>query len=324
MKATLIYNQSAGQNNSLSPDKLLEALDKAGYDAAYPYTKTADDLDAVLEDVEGLVVSAGGDGTAKAVATRLIGKENAALTILPMGTANNLARTLGTDQDPLDIIERLREPQKHRFDVGRVKAPWGEDTFLEGAGLGLFAQVLATYKPEKGKSVTRSVKSLVEVLGKGYGQRTTLRLPEEEISSEFLLVEILNTQAVGPRLKLAPEADATDGLLHVVCVDAEKKDGYFKYLQSLLSEDMGSLPSVAYYEVAELEIAWDGFPFHIDDYVQPRDFDYRQEDEDAGVPSLRRYPDVAEGATIQIKVMPQALNLYLPASEEGEEYEHEN
>lgn len=322
MKATLIYNNSAGQRNSLSPEKLLEALHEAGYDAVYPFTKTADDLDAVLEDVEGLVVSAGGDGTAKAVATRLLGKEAVAMTILPMGTANNLARTLGIDGKPLDIIERLRDPQKHRFDVGRVKAPWGEDTFLEGVGLGLFAQVLATYKPEKGKSVTRSVKSLVEVLGKGYGQRTTLRLPDQEISSEFLLVEVLNAQAVGPRLKLAPDADPTDGLLHVVCIDAEKKDSYFKYLRSLVSEDMDSLPSVGTYAVPKLEIAWDGFPFHIDDYVQPRDFDYRQEDD--GVSSLKRFPDVPEGATIQIEVLPQSLNMILPECEDGEAYGHKN
>lgn len=322
MRATLIYNNSAGQRNSLAPEALLEALDEAGYDAVYPFTKTPDDLDAVLEDVEGLVVSAGGDGTAKEVATRLIGKENAAMTILPMGTANNLARTLGISGKPLEIIERLRHPEEHHFDLGHVTAPWGEAYFMEGAGFGFFAEVLATYEPEKGKSVTRSVKSLVEVLGNGYGQRTTLRLPDREISSEFLLVEVLNTQAVGPRLKLAPDADPTDGLLHVVCIDAEKKDGYFKYLRSLVTEDIDSLPSVGTYAVPKVEISWDGFPFHIDDYVQPRDFDYRREDD--GVSSLKRFPDVPEGATIQIEVLPQALNMLLPACEDGEAYAHKN
>lgn len=321
MKATLIYNKSAGQDNSLTPDELQDALRDAGFSPFYEPTEQVSDLDAILDGVEGLVVSAGGDGTAKAVATRLIGNEEAAMAILPMGTANNFTHTLGIEGTPLEIIARLQQPEKHRLDLGHVIAPWGEDYFIEGAGLGFFAQVLATYDPEKGKSVTRSVESLVEVLREGYGQRTTIRLPQEEITTEFLLVEILNARAVGPRLKFAPNADPTDGLLHVVCIDGEKREGYFRYLRTMLTEEMAELPSVRVCEVPELEIAWDGFPFHVDDYIRPYGFDFRQKEDDL---SLRQYPDVPEEATIRIEVVPQALDLWLPQCEDGETYEHAN
>lgn len=324
MKATLIYNASAGQANSLTPDDILEGLQSVGFSPLYLATKDEEDLDKILHNIDGLVVSAGGDGTAKAVATRLIGNPDAALTILPMGTANNLVATLEVEGTPLEIIERLRNPEKHRFDLGQVTAPWGTDYFMEGAGLGFFAEVLARYEPEKGKSVTRSMKSLVEVLAQGYGQKTTVHLPQQDITGEFLLVEILNTHAVGPRLKFAPDADPTDGLLHVVCIDSEKRESYFSYLRGMLAEEMMDLPSVSVYKVPELAIEWQGFPFHIDDYVQPKDYDFRQENQDEAGQVIRMVPDVPEGAIIQIKVLPQALNIWLPQCLEGKEYTHAN
>lgn len=322
MKATLIYNQEAGNTRAVSPDELQAALEDAGYAPVYEATLCTDDLDAILEGVEGLVISAGGDGTAKAVATRLVGNDNAALSVLPMGTANNLANTLGLRGDPLDIIRRLTNPEKHKFDLGHIAAPWGEEYFIEGAGLGFFAQVLAAYQPENGKSLTRSIKSLVEVLRDGYGQKTTVRLPGEEVSTEFLLVEILNTHAVGPRLKFAPDADPTDGLLHVVCVDGQKQEGFFRYLRHLVTEEIAELPSVAVYTVPELEIVWDGFPFHVDDRIRPSNFDFQTEKE--ALFPLRRYPDVPEQAVIRAKVLPHALNVWLPQPENGEEYNHKN
>ena len=324
MKATLIYNTGAGQANSLTPNDILVALHQAGFDSVYLATKDEDDLDEILSGIVGLVVSAGGDGTAKAVATRLVGNPNAALTILPLGTANNLVATLGVEGTPLEIIKRLRQPKKHRFDLGHVSAPWGEDYFMEGAGFGFFAEVLARYEPEKGKSITRSVQTLVEVLTQGYGQKTTVHLPQEEVTAEFLLVEILNAHAVGPRLKFAPDADPTDGLLHVVCIDGAKREGYFSYLRGLLTEEMRELPSVSVYKVPELSITWHGFPFHIDDYVQPKGFDFRRTYQEEVAHLLRLVPDVPKTAMIKIKVLPQALNVWLPEGIDGKEYPHAN
>lgn len=321
MKATLIYNHDAGPLDSTGPDQLQEALQKAGYQPVYEATSSVDDLDAILEDITGLVVSAGGDGTAKAIAIRLLGNQSAAITILPMGTANNLVRTLQIEGTPLEIIERLREPVKRQIDVGKVSAPWGMDYFIEGAGLGFFAQVLATYEPENGKSITRSVQALVEVLREGYGQTTTIKVNGEEISTEFLLVEILNTHSVGPRLKFAPDADPTDGLLNVVCIDGQKREGYFQYLRSMLQEQMDELPSVSVYKASELEIEWKGFPFHVDDYVRPLGFDFRPQDQSF---PLRQYPYSSQDNTIRVNVLPQALNLWLPQDPEGKGNDHED
>ena len=74
MQATLIYNPNAGTTAQLSPDKLLEALRQAGYDPIYAPTLQEEDLNNALSEAKDLVVVAGGDGSIRAAAIRLLGR----------------------------------------------------------------------------------------------------------------------------------------------------------------------------------------------------------------------------------------------------------
>ncbi len=109
METTLIYNQQAGNTTQPGPDQILEALRQVGFDPVYRPTETEEELDDVLAQAKDLVVVAGGDGSVRAVAIRLLGR-NIRITPLPMGTANNLARTLALPANPLKIIAGLSDP----------------------------------------------------------------------------------------------------------------------------------------------------------------------------------------------------------------------
>jgi len=63
------------------------------------------------------VLVAGGDGAAAKIACRLL-DSGVSMAILPLGTANNLARTLGFNSSPEEIIARLKGGKKRVFDVG--------------------------------------------------------------------------------------------------------------------------------------------------------------------------------------------------------------
>lgn len=329
MQATLIYNPHAGGNGKNSEgyrnseiDNFKAVLREAGYEPNYVPTESEEDLDPILAEAEGLVVTAGGDGTARAVLTRLINRENVHFTPLPMGSANNVCRNLGIAGEPLDILRQLHSPRICKFDMGHLKAPWGEDYFVEGAGVGFFAEVLASYDPEKGKSVLRSLEAVAEILERGFCRQTIIELPDRTLEDGFLLVEVLNTDAVGPRLKFAPDADPTDGLLHVVCIKESQQEGLLHYLRGLLAGELHQLESVDVYKVPELKIHWGGFPVHADAKVHPPGFDFRQVDPVQGMNGLgagiRPFPDVPYSATIDFRVIPQALSVWLPAAEEAD------
>ena len=305
-QATLIYNADSGGAGSASAKDLQDALRDAGFQPVYKATSCEEDLDEALKDAAGLVVVAGGDGTVRAVATRLINK-NLPLALLPMGTANNVARTLGIEGKPKALIQGLPFAEKRPFDVGHVRSPWGEDYFLEALGCGLFADLLYDYDPEEGKSVLRAVDTVREVLV-GYEPKAwRVTLDEEELSGEFVALEVLNTQATGPRLQLAPDADPSDELFDVVCVREPESSGLLEYLGGLLSASFDSLENVDIIRGKFLEIAWNGSPIHIDAELRPRKDSYAQPTRGARPPSQSE----TEGL-IEVKVLPNALTFLLP------------
>ena len=79
MHATLVYNPQAKSTAKVTPEEILEALRQAGYDPSYTPTAAEEELDGVLQQARDLVVVAGGDGSIRAVATRLL-KRNIRIT----------------------------------------------------------------------------------------------------------------------------------------------------------------------------------------------------------------------------------------------------
>ena len=316
MEATLIYNSNAGGVNQVTVDELRDALQEVGFYPIYKATSSEADLDVALEDVEGLVVVAGGDGTVRAVATRLIGRK-VPLAVVPMGTANNISRSLGVTAAPLAILTGLKNPVKCLFDVGYVRAPWGEDYFLEGAGYGLYADTLALYDPEQGKSILRGMDAVRQTLANYQVYRTEMKLDGRDISGDYLLAEMLNTKAIGPRLKLAPDADPSDSLLDVVRVRDVVREQFLHFVVSFLSENLAEVPAVEMDRGRKLELVWAGFPIHVDGEVRPK-LDELPADRLAARDARLRLLD-ALGAPISLEVLPQALEFWLPPAEPEEE-----
>jgi diacylglycerol kinase family enzyme len=309
MEATLIYNQNAGTTGRASVEELTSRLQQAGYKPVYKATSCEDDLTEALAEAAGLVVAAGGDGTVRAVATRLIGRD-VALSVLPMGTANNVARTLGIQGDPLELITGLARPITHYFDVGYARAPWGEDYFLEAMGCGLYADILAAYRPEEGKSVVRGLNAFAQTLADYQSRPVSMVVDGRELAGQFVIAELLNTTAFGPRLKVAPCADPGDGLFDLVCIREDNREGLLRYVRGLLTESFVELPSVEHVRGRSLQLEWDGFPLHVDGEVRPPSPIQLDDHQPAG--GARPHTAIPTHNTIHVEMLPQAVKFWLP------------
>jgi diacylglycerol kinase (ATP) len=309
MKTILIHNPNSGIFNGKTPEELAQALVDVGYETSLKTSESPEDLQGILEEADGLIAIAGGDGSVRAVATQVIGK-NIPLVILPMGTANNISRALNGELNAMEIIAGLAQPRKQFFDVGRLCSPWGEDYFLESLGIGFYASILKAYEPEKGKSIRRGVESILESL-EVYEEPKSfyIMLDGQDISGDYLLVEILNTPTIGPRLRLAPHVEPYDGLFDIVRVSESESNGILPLVSSLLKGEVEELPNVLINKGKKLEIHWDGFPLHLDDQVLPgpKQSIWRNGE------TPRDYPSM-----LQVEILPRALEFWVPQLTEEE------
>lgn len=268
-EALLVYNPNAGGSAEDQSLEFQRALEQAGFRPVYRATKDERDLDEILPEANGLVVVVGGDGSLRAAVKRMLHHNlSNPIAIVPNGTANNVGHTLGLSGEALDIIKGLDRPRSRLFDVGRLTVPGSTHYFLEGGGFGLYAECLVRYQPEQGKSIWRGLSTLHEVLSDLPGIPTRLRLDGVEEEGEYIVLEALNTKAVGPRLHLADAADPGDGLLEVARIKAEQRESVLTYTMALAQGATEQLQSVELSRVKRLEFQWNGFPLHFDaEYV---------------------------------------------------------
>src|SRR5688500_10192567 len=86
-----------------------------------------------------MVIVGGGDGSLSSAVDFFIGKETV-LAVLPLGTANSFARTLGIPLDLDGAIEVIADGKARKIDVGCING----DYFLNAAALGLAPKVAET------------------------------------------------------------------------------------------------------------------------------------------------------------------------------------
>jgi diacylglycerol kinase family enzyme len=279
MKVTLIHNPDAGDNDNHSGDQILRLIREAGHKPRYHSAKEKT-WKRALKKPGDIVAVAGGDGTVGKVAKRLIDIRTP-IAILPMGTANNIANTLGlTGKKFQDLIDGWKSARCINFDAGVAKGPWGAEYFIEGFGIGLFAETM--FKIENGEhphpptsedaeeEIETVLKLLKNQLAKFSSRDLTVRLDGKDLSGNYFLLEALNVRYVGPKLDLVPSAEINDGLFDVVFVSKKERAKLGLYIADRLKHKRSRV-SLTIRRGRHLQVERESSPVHIDDMPWPED-----------------------------------------------------
>jgi diacylglycerol kinase family enzyme len=234
VKIALLH--SAGAGDAVSPDIIRRAVEGAGHHLVGVFEPDVD-LDAVLARSPEVVVAAGGDGMVWRAASAVHGRD-IALAIVPLGTANNVATSLGISGSLDELAAGWHSAERRPIDLGVVKGARGETRFLEGVGGGLVAHAIATlsvhpsaHPDDPDARIAAAVGHHRKLLAGLAPAPASISLDGESVGGEFLLVEVMNIRSIGPNLVLAPDADPGDGRFDVVMAREEHRGELDRYLR---------------------------------------------------------------------------------------------
>jgi diacylglycerol kinase family enzyme len=226
MRVTLLHNKSAGSENHAA-EQLQASVRRAGHEVV-DTVSSAEKLLSSLQAVSSeLVVIAGGDGTVSRAACALAGSE-VPLTVLPLGTANNTALTLGVRGNVDELVQHWSMGRFVPFDLAALGTDDSMARFSEGVGWGVFPSVIARTKqmPEPAapkRTLERDRRVFRDVIGSAKPCSYEIDLDGTRVAGDFLLVEVMNIPFLGPQLALSPASDPSDGLLElVVATESER------------------------------------------------------------------------------------------------------
>src|SRR5688572_11098666 len=110
-KAKVLHNPEAGEGETTRRE-LIKQIEAGGFKCSYSSTKQFRWENIETDDIDFLIL-AGGDGTVRKVADELLDRKvtdkNLPLGLLPLGTANNIAKTLELSDSAAKIIDGWRE-----------------------------------------------------------------------------------------------------------------------------------------------------------------------------------------------------------------------
>lgn len=161
------------------------------------------------------VIAAGGDGTINAIVDAVL-EIGLPLGILPLGTANDLARTLEIPSDLDGASQVILAGRRRGIDVGRVNGKH----FLNVAGIGLSVEVARTLDAETKQrlGLLGYPLAVIRTLGNRRTFRARVCCDGDEVNLRSVQLSVGNGRYYGGGLTVAPDAAIDDGWLDLFSI----------------------------------------------------------------------------------------------------------
>ena len=167
-----------------------------------------------------LVVCVGGDGTLSETAYGMMNlPEQRPIGYIPMGTANDIARTLGLDpRQPIDSAKRIIEGSPMSIDIGQ----FGTDNYFAYiAAFGAFTDVSYVTPQEAKQALGHLAYTLegIKQIPKLSGHHAVVEYDDGVISDNFIFGAITNSTSVAGFLKIdSSKVSLSDGLFEILLI----------------------------------------------------------------------------------------------------------
>jgi diacylglycerol kinase (ATP) len=220
LRARLLFNASSGRPEE-SSQQLADILTEMQRQQILPEVYTVRPNSRVGAVVRNairwgfkLVVVAGGDGTIDSVAGALVGS-SATLGIIPTGTRNNMAMSLGIPCAIPEAVALLRQGRRLKIDVGQVQTGKVRRWFMEAASLGLLSDLYPIADGIQHGQLAQ-IGELLSTFVSAAPSRLRIVLDgrkQPDITAHMILIS--NMPFLGPNFQVAPGVSFQDSRLDV-------------------------------------------------------------------------------------------------------------
>lgn len=257
----LIANPGAGKASDAETNlKLVTGyLEKNGLKVdvalAKPKEKATPLAEQAVKDGYKTVIAMGGDGTIEAVMRGMIGSK-VRLGIVPAGTENNIAWSLGIPKDLEEACALIASDHTLKLDMGQVTTRKGKKfIFFEMATIGLSAAVYPDANKAAGGKLASLKTAAMTFIHQETRPKVFLTLDDEsKVEVETMLVMVSNTPVFGKKFKVAPNASLQDGLLDISVYPDFGKVELIRYYAAVMDGGYSGDGKVEHYQARKMKI----------------------------------------------------------------------
>lgn len=251
----VITNPVAGGGRGASMAlALVTALERLELSVSmFATAKAGDAREEASRALADVIAVVGGDGTLNEVLNGLPEGAGAALAILPVGTANVVARELGMQSDAEFVARAIAGGNRVSMDIGLH----GERRFLLGAGAGLDAAITKTVQEGRGRksSLLHWVWPAFKVVVGYTYPKIAVTVDGETLVEAADYVVIGNCRNSAGIFPATPRADRADGLLDVCALSGLSKRRIAWLLLNVWKPGFVDQPWIQYRQGREIELA---------------------------------------------------------------------
>lgn len=252
-KALLLINRHARRGQNLLPRAITE-LQTLGFHVVAEFPDRPQHLCDVIRrhrDYVDLVIVGGGDGTLNAAIDGLM-ETGLPLGILPLGTANDLARTLGI---PLSLPEACRviaAGEIRHIDLGWVNGKH----FFNVASLGLSVQITQqlTKEVKRRWGILAYALTALQVVWQSRPFRAEIRVNNQAIRVKTVQIAVGNGRYYGGGMTVAEDATIDDQRLDLYSLEIKHWWKIVALLPAMRQGNHASWPGVRTLGGEEIEV----------------------------------------------------------------------
>lgn len=212
-----IINQKSGDNSSIDVKKyFVDKQIEYNYNCKF-YTLGENPVKEIENEINifkpDIIAAAGGDGTINLVA-QVIRNTNIQLLIVPMGSANGMAKEFGIPENLDECLDLLKTGKIVAIDLLQIN----DEISVHLADIGLNARIVKRFQLDKKRGMLTYARHLFNEMFFIKGKKFILILENETRKIRAVSITFANATKYGTGAVINPDGKLNDGLFEICIV----------------------------------------------------------------------------------------------------------